>query len=220
MLRSPMKDGRNPLGALDFCFRERTGRLTIGVSTPSLALPDRECLTKLSLAGEGRARFLSGNSEWKLSLVIIRILSPRILVRLRNRVANSALCALAVVALAGLAGCYLPAREPPGGDYRPVSELVRFPDFYPGLGRLYVQPETLPLGPFRAYDRQGFLVSTIYMLPLKDLDAHKMMEIREGTPVPVDHVDIHYTSGHPGVEEPHYHVILWHVSPERAANLQ
>jgi hypothetical protein len=118
-----------------------------------------------------------------------------------------------------LAGCYVLPTEPPGGDYKRVSELVRFPDFYPGLGRLYVQPNTLPLGPFRAYGRQGFLVSTIYMVPIKDLDAHKMMEIVEGTPVPVDHVYIYYTSGHPGVPEPHYHVILWHVSPERARDL-
>jgi len=128
--------------------------------------------------------------------------------------------ALVAMALTGLAACCLPPREPPAGDYKKVSELVHFPDFYPGLGRLYVQPKTLPLGPFRAYDRQGVLVSTIYMVPLKDLDARKMMEITEGTPVPVNHVDIHYTSGHPGVEEPHYHVILWHVSPEHAASLQ
>jgi len=127
---------------------------------------------------------------------------------------------LAIVALTGLAACCLPPREPPGGDYKKVSELVRFPDFYPGLGRLYVQPGTLPLGSFRAYDHSGNLVSTIYMVPMTDLDARKMMEIAEGTPVPVDHVDIHYTSGHPGVEQPHYHIILWHVSPERAASLQ
>jgi hypothetical protein len=132
---------------------------------------------------------------------------------------NTFLRAFAAIVLTGLAGCCLAPREPPGGDYKRVSELVRFPDFYPGLGRLYVQPNTLPLGPFRAYDRQGFLVSTIYMVPMKDLDGHKMMEIVEGTPIPVDHVDVHYTSGHPGVPEPHYHVILWHVSPERARNL-
>jgi hypothetical protein len=127
---------------------------------------------------------------------------------------------LAFVALIGLAGCCLPQREPPGGDYKRVSELVRFPDFYPGLGRLYVQPKTLPMGPFRAYDHQGNLVSTIYMVLMTDIDDHKMMEIVEGTPVPVDHVDIHYTSGHPGVDQPHYHIILWHVSQERAASLQ
>jgi hypothetical protein len=139
--------------------------------------------------------------------------------QLQTYLANTVLGALAGMMLTGLAGCYLVPSEPPGGDYKRVSELVRFPDFYPGLGRLYVQPSTLPLGPFRAYDRQGFLVSTIYMVPIKDLDAHKMMEIVEGTPVPVNHVDIHYTSGHPGVPEPHYHVILWHVSPERARDL-
>jgi hypothetical protein len=139
--------------------------------------------------------------------------------QLRTCLTNTILQALMAMVLTGLAGCYLIPREPPGGDYKRVSELVRFPDFYPGLGRLYVQPNTLPLGPFRAYDRQGFLVSTIYMVPIRDLDAHKMMEIVDGTPVPVDHVDIHYTSGHPGVPEPHYHVILWHVSPERARNL-
>jgi len=140
--------------------------------------------------------------------------------RLQTCLANTILQALVVMVLTGLTGCYLLVpREPPGGDYKRVSELVRFPDFYPGLGRLYVQPNTLPLGPFRAYDRQGLLVSTIYMVPIQDLDAHKMMEIVEGTPIPVDHVEIHYTSGHPGVPEPHYHVILWHASPERARNL-
>ena len=146
-------------------------------------------------------------------------LSLRILVQLRRCLANTFLHALTAIALTGLAGCCLVPGEPPGGDYKRVSELVRFPDFYPGLGRLYVQPNTLPLGPFRAYDRQGFLVSTIYMVPIKDLDAHKIVEIVEGTPVPVNHVDIYYTSGHPGVPEPHYHVILWHVSPERARDL-
>src|SRR5437588_4562864 len=107
----------------------------------------------------------------------------RILVRLGTRLANTILPAFAATVLTGLTGCYLIPREPPGGDYKRVSELVRFPDFYPGLGRLYVQPNTLPLGPFRAYDRQGWLVSTIYMVPLKDLEPHKMMEIIEGTPV-------------------------------------
>ncbi len=148
-----------------------------------------------------------------------RTSSLRILVQLRRCLANTFLQALTAMALTGLAGCYLVPGEPPGGDYKRVSELVRFPDFYPGLGRLYVQPKTLPLGPFRAYDRQGYLVSTIYMVPMRDLEAHRMMEIVEGTPFPVDHVDIHYTSGHPGVEEPHYHIILWRVSPERVTNL-
>jgi hypothetical protein len=64
------------------------------------------------------------------------------------------------------------------------------------------------------------LVSTIYMVPVRDLNSRTMISLLQGTPVRVDHVDIHYTSGHPGVPEPHYHIILWHVSPERAAHLQ
>jgi hypothetical protein len=35
----------------------------------------------------------------------------------------------------------------------------------------------------------------------------------------VDHVDIVYNAGHPGVAEPHSHVIVWYVSPARAAQL-
>ena len=132
-----------------------------------------------------------------------------------DRRLKAALAALAPVALAGCA-----VRAPPGGDYKKVSELVHFPDFYPGLGTLYVQPQTLPVGPFRAYDRNGVLFSTIYMVPVRKLNSRAMISLLQGTPVRVDHVDIHYTSGHPGVPEPHYHIILWHVSPERAAQLQ
>jgi hypothetical protein len=32
---------------------------------------------------------------------------------------------------------------PPGGKYKKVSELVKLPDFLPGLGQLYVDPQTL-----------------------------------------------------------------------------
>ena len=41
---------------------------------------------------------------------------------------------------------------PPGGAYKIVSSLVALPDFVPGLGTLYVDPATLPAGPFLAYD--------------------------------------------------------------------
>ena len=56
---------------------------------------------------------------------------------------------------------------PPSG-YKKVSELVPLPDFLPGLGTLYVKPDTLPAGPFLAYDRPGKLVSSVYMIPLKE----------------------------------------------------
>jgi fermentation-respiration switch protein FrsA (DUF1100 family) len=109
--------------------------------------------------------------------------------------------------------------EPPGGKYKKVSSLVPLPDFVPGLGTLYIDPATLPAGPFLAYDHQGNLVSSIYMIPLKDMNAHKAFSDLKVAQARVDHVDIVFNAGHPGVAEPHYHVIVWYVSAQRAAQL-
>jgi hypothetical protein len=108
---------------------------------------------------------------------------------------------------------------PPGGAYKMVSSLVPLPDFVPGLGNLYVDPATLPAGPFLAYDHQGKLVSSIYMIPLRDMNAKKAFSDLKVAHERVDHVDIVFNAGHPGVAEPHYHVILWYVSPQRASQL-
>ena len=110
-------------------------------------------------------------------------------------------------------------KAPPGGAYKKVSTLVALPDFVPGLGTLYVDPATLPAGPFLAYDHQGKLVSSIYMIPLKDMNAQKSFPALKAGHEPVDHVDIVYNAGHPGVAEPHYHVIVWYISAQRAAQL-
>jgi hypothetical protein len=111
------------------------------------------------------------------------------------------------------------SKAPPSGAYKKVSALVPLPDFVPGLGSLYVDPATLPAGPFLAYDHQGNLVSSIYMIPLKDMNVHKAFGDLKAGHERVDHVDIVFNAGHPGVPEPHYHVIVWYVSPERAAQL-
>jgi hypothetical protein len=129
--------------------------------------------------------------------------------------------AIAVLALTGAAcaGGQTTQMAEPGGDYRKVSELVALPEFIPGLGTLYVQPATLPAGPFLAYDRDRQLVSTIYMIPLEDIQAQKKFDgLAVGDEEVVD-VDMYYNAGHPGVETPHYHVVLWHV-PESDAHLQ
>jgi len=112
------------------------------------------------------------------------------------------------------------ATAPPGGDYKKVSTLVALPDFLPGLGTLYVKPSTLPAGPFLAYDRDGKLVSSVYMIPLRDLEAHKGFNNLVAAQEKVDHVDMYYNAGHPGVSEPHYHVVIWYVSPDKAAALK
>jgi hypothetical protein len=103
-------------------------------------------------------------------------------------------------------------KAPPPAPYKKVSELVKLPDFLPGMGTLYVDPATLPDGPFLAYDHAGKLVSTIYMIPLKDIDGHKTMDDLKAPGGNVDHVSLYYNAGHPGVEVPHYHVVLWHVT--------
>lgn len=116
---------------------------------------------------------------------------------------------------AALAGLVSPAvsqeTAPPGGEYKKVSELVTLPDFLPGLGQLFVDPKSLPAGPFLAYDHDGKLVSTIYMIPVEDLNPDKKFEDLAAPGGNVDHVDVYFNAGHPGVEKPHAHVVLWHV---------
>jgi hypothetical protein len=103
-------------------------------------------------------------------------------------------------------------KAPPTGDYKKVSTLVKLPDFLPGLGQLYVDPKTLPAGPFLAYDHDGKLVSTVYMLPTEDLtNKDKRFDDLASPGGKVDHVDVYFNAGHPGVEKPHAHVVLWHV---------
>jgi uncharacterized protein len=108
----------------------------------------------------------------------------------------------------------------PPTNYKKVSTLVALPDFVPGLGTLYVDPATLPAGPLLAYDKQGRLVSSVYMIPLKDITAHKAFNNLAVAKEKVDHVDMYYNAGHPGVAEPHYHVVVWYVSAEQAAALK
>ena len=106
--------------------------------------------------------------------------------------------------------------KPAGGSYQAVSGLVALPDMIPGLGTLYVDPATLPVGPFAAYDKTGKLVSTIYMVPLDDLNAQKKFSGLAVAGGPAVSVDLYYNAGHPGVEKPHYHVVVWHVDPATA----
>jgi hypothetical protein len=127
--------------------------------------------------------------------------------------------ALAVVIAVGYAAVNAQQPSPPS-NYKKVSTLVALPDFVPGLGVLYVDPSTLPAGPFLAYDRQGRLVSSVYMVPMKDLEAHKALNNLAVGKEKVDHVDMYYNAGHPGVAEPHYHVVVWYVSPEQSAALK
>ncbi len=129
------------------------------------------------------------------------------------------LAAAVLLASLSLDGTALAQEASPAAPFQKVSALVPLPDFVPGLGILYVDPGTLPAGPFLAYGRDGRLVSTVYMLPLATFERHEGWAGLSAAKAAVDHVDVVYNAGHPGVAEPHYHVILWHVSREAAAAL-
>jgi hypothetical protein len=107
---------------------------------------------------------------------------------------------------------------PPPAGYEPASRFG-LPAFMPGLGALYVRPQTLPVGPYLAYDRDDRLVSTVYMVPIADLVARKRFEDLAVADRDVQDVDLYYSPGHPGVVVPHYHFVLWYV-PKAAAKLQ
>lgn len=107
------------------------------------------------------------------------------------------------------------ATVPPAAPYQQVSKLVPLPDFVPGLGELYVDPATLPAGPFLAYDHDGKLISTVYMVPIADLNPDTSFDDLQVPGRLVDHVDIYYNAGHPGVSVPHAHIVLWHVPADQ-----
>jgi hypothetical protein len=127
--------------------------------------------------------------------------------------------ALVVVAAVGCSSAMAQRNSAPA-NYKKVSTLASLPDFIPGLGTLWVDPATLPAGPFLAYDKQGTLVSSVYMIPVKDITAHKAFNNLAVAKEKVDHVDMYYNAGHPGVAEPHYHVVIWYVTPQQAAALK
>lgn len=102
--------------------------------------------------------------------------------------------------------------------YKRVSDLVNFPKFFPGLGIIYVKPDTLPLGPYLCFDRNDRLVATVYMVSIKDMDDHKPFEA-PAFAGKVDHVSHYFNPGHPGVEMPHYHIVIWHVSKQQEASV-
>jgi hypothetical protein len=123
--------------------------------------------------------------------------------------------ALAVIFCLAISGPAFAAesvdKAPPPAPFEKVSKLVKLPDFLPGLGELYVDPKTLPAGPFLAYDHDGKIVSTVYMIPIADLQAKKDFDNLSAPGGAVDHVDVYFNAGHPGVEVPHAHIVLWHV---------
>lgn len=132
---------------------------------------------------------------------------------------SSILLVLGLLVLLGGARAAQAQTAVPSG-YKKLSEIAGGSDFIRGRGKLYVDPETLPVGPWLAYDREGSLVSTSYMILLKDMNAHKKFNSLLSSHAKVDHVDISYSGGHPGVADPHYDITVWYISSEKQAQLK
>jgi len=106
---------------------------------------------------------------------------------------------------------------PPSAAYQRVSLLFPpFPDYLPKQGTLYVDPTTLPAGPFLAYDKRGQLVATMYMIPIRDFETRKPIEGLAAAPnrSPL-RVEMFYHDAHPGIADPHYHIVLWYVPADQ-----
>jgi len=104
--------------------------------------------------------------------------------------------------------------------YKRVSDLVNFPKFFPGLGVIFVKPDTLPSGPYVCFDRRDRLIATVFMVSIKDIDEHKPFEASAPAFAgKVDHIAHYFNAGHPGMEMPHYHIVLWHVSKKEEARV-
>jgi hypothetical protein len=132
--------------------------------------------------------------------VIMKVLLPRLML----------VCSLLAVTGGPALAADQVLTKPPAG-FKKVSTLAKLPEFLPGLGALYVDPKTMPAGPYLGYDRQGKLVNVTYMIPLAQLDARKDWPDlgKAAAGVKIDHTDIAFNAGHPGLAEPHYHVVNW-----------
>ncbi len=103
--------------------------------------------------------------------------------------------------------------DAPPAKFVKIADALKNPGlaFIPGLGELWVDPATLPAGPFLGYDKEGKLVNVTYMLPSAQVDKNKAWN-NLGTAVggmKIDHTDVHVSGAHPGVMEKHVHVINW-----------
>lgn len=102
----------------------------------------------------------------------------------------------------------------PPAPYVNASEILSLPEFIPGAGALYIDPANAPVGPWLSYSQDGTLIEVLYMVPVASMrDGVNWDNLGTGPLAElgiqsIDHVDITYNGGHPGMAEPHYHIRL------------
>jgi len=103
--------------------------------------------------------------------------------------------------------------SPPPAPYVSVAEILPLPAFIPGAGALFIDPANAPVGPWLSYGADGNLIEVLFMVPLSGMTAAQNWDdLASGLlgqlGVTIDHVDVSYNGGHPGMAEPHYHIRL------------
>lgn len=138
---------------------------------------------------------------------------------------------LAPLALLILTLALLPAasaqdltQSPPPAPYVGVATILPLPDFIPNAGVLFIDPANAPVGPWLSYGSDGSLVEVLFMVPISQMQqATDWPDLAAGLVaslgLTVDHVDITYNGGHPGMAEPHYHFRLVLVDAATQADL-
>lgn len=102
----------------------------------------------------------------------------------------------------------------PPAPYVNAAEILPLPEFIPGAGALYIDPAHAPVGPWLAYGEDGTLIEVLYMVPISSMSEAVNWDNLVTGPLAelgiqtINHVDITYNGGHPGVAEPHYHIRL------------
>ena len=109
-------------------------------------------------------------------------------------------------------------QAPPPAPFQDATELLPLPDFIPGAGSLYIDPEDAPVGPWLAYGQDGNLVEVLFMVPVSAMqEAQNWDDLAQGLiselGLVIDHVDITFNAGHPGMAEAHYHFRMSVVDP-------
>jgi hypothetical protein len=98
--------------------------------------------------------------------------------------------------------------------YINASDILPLPDFIPGAGALYIHPDNAPVGPWLSYGNDGQLVEVLLMVPVSQMqESANWDNLAQGTfqglgLSGMDHIDISFNGGHPGMAEAHYHVRL------------
>jgi hypothetical protein len=136
-----------------------------------------------------------------------------------------ALLTAALLATTATAGAQSEFDPPLPEGYVSVSEIVRLPEFIPGVGALYIHPDNAPVGPWLSYGNDGRLVEVLFMVPVSEMQASTNWEdLAAGAFASlgvsrIDHVDVSFNGGHPGMAEAHYHfrIVLVDNDAQQAA---